>query len=78
MESIYKQRIDRLREKKIQQTEEKLEYEGFLDEDDYGRVVPTFEWHIIPNADDGNFYGASGWAENFYDLMTHHDIYDDP
>ena len=78
MDSIYKQRIDRLREKKIQQTEEKLEYEGFLDEDDYGRVVPTFEWHIIPNADDGNFYGASGWAENFYDLMTHHDIYDDP
>ncbi|MGD1816206.1 MAG: pyruvate formate lyase family protein [Pleomorphochaeta sp.] len=74
---IYKNRIKSLRDKKIDQTKEKLEYEGYLDEDDYGRVVPTFKWAIIPNDEDGNFYGASGWANNFYDLMSNHDVYID-
>jgi len=74
---IYIDRIKALRAKKIEQTKEKLEYEGYLDEDDYGRVVPTFKWSIIPNDKDENFYGASGWAENFYDLMSKHDVYID-
>jgi formate C-acetyltransferase len=67
-----------LREKKLQQTQEKLSYEGYLDEDDYGRVVPTFEWNIIPNDLDGNFYGIDGWTENFCDLMEKHDVFIDP
>ena len=77
MNKLYKERIERLHNKKLSQTAEKLEYEGYLDEDDYGRIVPTFEWHIIPNNEDGNFYGASGWSENFFDLMEKHDTFID-
>jgi formate C-acetyltransferase len=77
MKSEYGQRLSRLREKKIHQTREKLEYEGYLDEDDYGRVVPAFEWHIIPNDPDGNFYGIDGWTENFCSLMEKHDVFID-
>ncbi|MGE4454749.1 MAG: pyruvate formate lyase family protein [Sphaerochaeta sp.] len=66
-----------LREKKLEQTQEKLAYEGYLDEDDYGRVVPTFSWEIIPNDPDGSFYGIEGWTENFCDLMEKHVPYSD-
>lgn len=69
--------LARLRKKKLEHTQEKLHYEGYLDEDDYGRVLPTFEWHIIPNDNDGNFYGIDGWTENFCDLMKKHDVYID-
>lgn len=77
MKREYVEKLERLRRSKLEQTADKLEWEGYLDEDDYGRIVPTFEWAIIPNSPDGNFYGASGWAENFYDLMEKHDVYDD-
>ena len=77
MEKNYTDRLSKLREQKIDQTREKLEYEGYLDEDDYGRIIPTFEWHIIPNDPDGNFYGIEGWTENFCDLMEKHDVYID-
>lgn len=76
--TVYWERLARLREKKLAQTQEKLEYEGYLDEDDYGRVVPTFSWSIIPNDPDGNFYGIDGWTENFCDLMEKHATYIDP
>ena len=66
-----------LRKAKSAQTQEKLVYEGYLDENDYGRILPTFAWSIIPNSDDGNFYGAQGWSDNFCDLMRVHDVYDD-
>lgn len=75
----YKERISILRERKLQQTRQKVEIEGGLNEDDYGRVVPPddFKWDIIPNNDDGSFYGYEGWSENFYDLMSKHPIYVD-
>lgn len=76
--TVYWERLARLRKKKLAQTQEKLEYEGYLDEDDYGRVVPTFSWSIIPNDPDGNFYGIDGWTENFCDLMERHATYIDP
>ncbi|MCH3918369.1 MAG: formate acetyltransferase [Spirochaetia bacterium] len=77
MNDIYAQRLRRLREKKIQQTQEKYEYEGCLDEDDYGRIVPTFAWHIIANDPDGSFYGIDGWTDNICDLLEHHDVFID-
>lgn len=76
-DSFYWDRLARLREKKLAQTQEKLQYEGYLDEDDYGRVVPTFAWKIIPNDPDGSFYGIQGWTDNFCDLMEKHDTYID-
>lgn len=76
----YEDRIKILRDRKIEQTAQKIQREGGLNEDDYGRVVPPedFKWDIIPNHADGSFYGYEGWTENFYDLMSKHPIYVDP
>ena len=70
----YRQRLDLLREKKLEQTREKIELYGYMDEDDYGTVPPPedFRWEIIPNHPNGSFYGANGWAENFKSLMEAH------
>ncbi len=75
---MYLKKIENLRSLKIAQTAQKLEYEGYLDEDDYGRIVPTFEWSITPNHSDGNFYGLQGWTDNFCDLMDKHATYIHP
>lgn len=77
MKNNLEKKMEELRKAKSIQTQEKLTYEGYLDENDYGRILPTFEWSIIPNDDDGNFYGAEGWCNNFCDLMSKHDVYDD-
>ena len=43
----YEQKIANLRMRKLAQTQEKIEKEGLLDEDDYGRVVPPENlWNI--------------------------------
>lgn len=75
----YEERIRILRERKLEQTKRKVETEGGLNEDDYGRIVPPddFKWDMIPNNKDGSFYGYEGWSENFYDLMSKHPIYVD-
>jgi formate C-acetyltransferase len=75
----YQERTDHLRNKKLEQTRRKIEVEGPLDEDDYGRIVPPEgAWQSIPNHQDGSFYGLDGWTENFCDLMEHHPVYVDP
>ena len=75
----YKDRIDSLKRKKLAQTKEKIDKEGLLDEDDYGRVVPPENsWKIIPNHPDGSFYGVEGWTTNFCSLMDNHPVYVDP
>ena len=76
----YEERIRILRQRKLEQTKQKVEAEGGLNEDDYGRVVPPsdFKWQIIPNHENGSFYGYEGWSENFYDLMSKHPVYIDP
>ncbi|MCL6456546.1 MAG: pyruvate formate lyase family protein [Gorillibacterium sp.] len=76
----YTARIRVLRERKLAQTSRKVEQEGGLDEDDYGRIVPPdgFTWNIIPNHPDGSFYGYAGWTENFCSLLSHHPLYVDP
>lgn len=76
---IYDERIARLRARKLAQTKEKIEKEGLLDEDDYGRVVPPPGlWKIQPNHPDGSFYGYEAWCENFCNLMGVHPLYIDP
>lgn len=75
----YEERIARLRERKLAQTQEKIRVEGTLDEDDYGRIVPPAGvWEPIPNAPDGSFYGFGAWTDNFCSLMDVHPVYVDP
>ena len=55
-----------MRARKLQQTRDKIEQEGLLDEDDYGRIVPPKGvWQIRPNHADGSFYGYDAWADMF-------------
>lgn len=78
MKHILEEKIKCLRNKKIEQTKYKIEKEGFLDEDDYGRIVPPEGlWDIIPNHEDGSFYGYDAWADNFCSLMDIHPVYID-
>lgn len=67
-----------LKARKLQQTREKIEKEGILDEDDYGRIVPQEGvWQIRPNHPDGSFYGFDAWTDNFCSLMEVHPTYID-
>lgn len=75
----YDQKLANLRARKLQQTRDKIEQEGLLDEDDYGRIVPPKGlWNIRPNHPDGSFYGFDAWADNFCSLMAVHPVYVDP
>ena len=75
----YDGELARLKAKKLRQTKEKIEKEGILDEDDYGRIVPREGvWRIIPNHADGSFYGFDAWTGNFCSLMDVHQVYVDP
>ena len=75
----YKDRIGRMRQRKLEQTREKIEKEGLLNEDDYGRVVPPAGfWEPKPNHPDGSFYGADAWCDNFCSLMSIHPVFIDP
>jgi pyruvate-formate lyase len=83
MESLkdfkFQNRIDILRNRKLDQTKNKIKVEGLLDEDDYGRIVPPKDgWQSISNHEDGSFYGLDGWTNNFCDLMQNHSVYVDP
>lgn len=80
MKTKYDYRIAALRERKLNQTDNKIQVEGLLDEDDYGRIAPPKEdaWEIIPNHEDGSFYGVKAWTDNFCDLMQKHPTYVDP
>lgn len=76
----YDKRIKLLKERKLHQTKEKIELEGGLDEDDYGRVVAPDEFcfEYIPTHDDGSFYGYEGWTKNYSELLRQHPLYCDP
>lgn len=75
----YDRKLAALRARKLRQTREKIEREGLLDEDDYGRIVPPEGvWSIRPNHPDGSFYGFDAWADNFCSLMSVHPVYVDP
>ena len=76
----YEKRLQLLRERKLAQTQEKIEKEGGLNEDDYGRVVAPeyFKFKTISNNPDGKFYGYYGWTENYVNLLNEHPLYCDP
>ncbi|MDD2502888.1 MAG: pyruvate formate lyase family protein [Clostridia bacterium] len=76
----YQKRLDLLRETKEKQTQEKVQFYGYMDEDDYGTVLPPkdFKWEPKSNHIDGSFYGAKAWGENFRDLMEKYPVYVDP
>ena len=55
----YRERIDRLRARKLRQSREKVEHYGYLDQDDHGDVVAPddFHWTLTPNHPNGGCYG---------------------
>ncbi len=76
----YQERIDRLRARKEAQTLEKLAKNGYMDEDDYGSVLPTDGEKIDIEINDPvhkSFYGARLWGKNFRALMEAHPVYVD-
>ena len=76
----YDKRVRLLKQRKLQQTQEKIAYEGGLDEDDYGRVVPpeNFHFDFIPTHENGSFYGYKGWTLNYTHLLETFPLYCDP
>ena len=79
-ETDYASRLEHLRRRKEAQTQEKLRRLGYMNEDDYGMVLPPedFTWQPKPNHPNGSFYGLRGWADNFCDLIECHPVYVDP
>ena len=60
----YQHRVQALRNKKLEQTQNKIKLEGLLDEDDYGRIAPL----------------EDGWQEridlcNLYPLLVHVNLF---
>ena len=76
----YNDRLRLLREKKLKQTQEKLEVQGYVDEDDYGTVLPPedFQWSPTTTHPSGSWHGVVAWGENFRTLMENHPVYVDP
>lgn len=80
MEYTFSQRLAALRERKEQQTQEKIRRNGYMDEDDYGSVPPPEDFVFYPECNDkanGTFYGAELWGRNFRRLMEAHPVYVD-
>lgn len=76
----YSQRLDALRQRKEEQTQEKIRRNGYMDEDDYGSVPPPEDFVFYPECNDkehGTFYGAELWGRNFRRLMEAHPVYVD-
>ena len=73
-------RLAHLRRKKAEQTQAKLDTLGYIDEDDYGFVLPPsdFQWKPTPTHPTGSWHGAKAWGQNFRSLMEHHPVYVDP
>jgi len=59
----FEDRLEHLRRKKEEQTQAKLQKLGYMNEDDYGLVLPPegFLWRPTPNHPNGSFYGLEGW-----------------
>ncbi len=77
----YQERIERLRSRKEAQTMQKLAKNGYMDEDDYGSVLPPENIQIPIEFNDPvhkTFYGAKLWGKNFRALMERHPVYVDP
>jgi pyruvate-formate lyase len=75
----WQDRADLLREKKLQHTIDKVKNKGYMDADDYGTVpMPeSFNFEVIPNHNNGGFYGLEGWSINFEAYMNDYPVYVD-
>lgn len=76
----YADRIRAIRNKKIQDTLQKREQNGFTDLDDFGTVPLPEGYQVEPwfNSENGSFYGLDGMSENFCRVMDAHPAYVDP
>lgn len=76
----YQDRMAVLRRRKIEQTQEKIAVNGYMDGDDYGTVIMPKGWSFSPisNHTNGGFYGIDGWSKNYEALMKIHPVYVDP
>ena len=79
-ELTYSDRLRMLRERKMEQTREKIAARGYMDVDDHGSVqIPAdFRWQPTPNHPNGGFYGFKGWGGNFRSLLDAYPTYADP
>lgn len=80
MNYTFEQRLEELRRRKEEQTQEKIRRNGYMDEDDYGSVPPPEDFVFYPECNDkehGTFYGAELWGRNFRRLMEAHPVYVD-
>jgi len=75
----YADRLRLLRERKMEQTREKIAARGYMDVDDHGSIEPPpgWQWEPTPNHPSGGFYGFSGWGDNFRSLMEAYPPYVD-
>ncbi|MBE7046277.1 MAG: formate acetyltransferase [Ruminococcaceae bacterium] len=76
----YKDRINLMREKKINDTIIKKEQQGMMDIDDFGTVPVPDGYKVTPfyNSTNGSFYGLDGMSENFCRVLKAHVPYVDP
>ena len=74
-----KDRIDAIRETKIEHTLKKREQNGYTDLDDFGTVPISEGYSVEPlyNSTNGSFYGYDGMCENFVRVINAHVPYVD-
>ncbi len=78
--ATYRDRVRTLRDRKVQDTQDKKGYGPFTDGDDYGAIMPPedFRFDKYVNHENGSWYGFDGWSKNFYRLMAEHPVFIDP
>ena len=76
----YAERMAILRERKIEDTQDKKGYAPFSDSDDYGAIMPPEDYEFTRYVNHGNgcWYGYDGWSKNFHNLMRTHPVFIDP
>ena len=76
----YDDRIKILRQRKLEETQIKSKMKVYQDGDDYGSIPApeNYQFHCIPNHENGSWYGYDGWSKNFHKLMSEHPVYIDP
>ena len=68
---MYDERIRKLREDKITEVQKKHKRYGYLIDDDlHTMTVPEgYSWRPVPNHENGDFYGYTGWQTNYAGMV---------
>ena len=77
----YESRLDQLRAKKEAQTQAKLRKLGYMNEDDYGLVLPPDDFKWQPRRRTMRTARFTDWtagSKNFRSLLDCHPVYVDP